>query len=87
MIFREDELITVTECFLKEIAEGKWEKLGAGKYRWSFINSSGVVDRIIEPELISFRQEGEIMAVQFDPIVDNGTDAPYFYGIIFFKDD
>lgn len=87
MTFREDELVNDTECFIKELAKGTWERLETGKYRWAFIDSAAVIDRIIEPELVSFRQEGEVMAVQFDPIVDNGTDPPFYYEIIFFRED
>ncbi|MFS4418288.1 hypothetical protein [Maribacter sp. 2307ULW6-5] len=85
--FQEYEPFGDNECrVVPEFArEGIWERLGNEKYRFAMLNDDGSVQRIVEPEAIRFREDGEIMAVQFDPVVDNGVDSPYYYETIFFR--
>lgn len=85
--FQEPEFFSETECrVVPEVArEGIWERLRNEKYRFTMLNDDGSIQRIVEPVAIRFRQDNEVMAVQFDPVVDNGVDPPYYYETIFFR--
>jgi hypothetical protein len=79
----EPQVCGTTERFSPE---GRWERLGNEKYRIFLEGRNGHPDTIVEPERIYFTQADTIMKIQFEPIVDNGVDKPFFFTTTFFKD-
>jgi len=69
------ELCSPTEKFSPE---GRWERLGNEKYRIFLEGRNGYPDTIMEPERIYFTQGDSIMKIQFEPVIDNGVDKPYY---------
>ncbi len=94
MEFREDntlnfqvsEQVAPQQCTLKKDwrHEGRWERMANEKYRLFLTSADGRQDSIIKPERIWFPQEN-VMLIQFEPIIDNGVDKPFYYEQLFFK--
>lgn len=67
-------------------ANGSWERLRNEKYRFFLKNNTlGEPDTIIEPVRIYFTSEADIMKIQFEPVVDNGIDKPFYFETTFFR--
>jgi hypothetical protein len=77
------ELCSFAERFLPE---GRWERLGNEKYRVFLEGRNGHPDTIMEPERIYFTQSDTIISIQFEPVIDNGVDKPYYIEATAFKD-
>ncbi len=88
LYFQDFEQITPQLCMpiTRFLFEGRWQRLQNEKYRLVLTSTENGPDSIIEPERITFPQEG-VMHIQFEGVVENGIDKPYFYFSTFFKEE